>query len=65
MRDPTIVEVNAEIRKIKRAMKGNIDTRNGLKFLVPDCEFISEVGKMIEDQKEIIKCLERIKERLI
>lgn len=72
MRDPSIAEINAEIRKIKHIMKGNIDTRNGLKFLVRDCKFILDNSKFILDieqtieiQKEIIKCLQRIKEKLI
>ena len=65
MREPTISEVNAEIRKVKRDMKGNIDTRDGLKFLVPTSKFIAEVEQMIEHQKELIKCLETIKEKLL
>lgn len=66
-KDPTIPQINAEIRKVKKDMKGNEDVLNGLTFLCPGAapNFIEQVKTSIENQKEIIKCLESIKEKLL
>ncbi len=64
-KQPTLAEVNQEIRKIKRQMRGNNDVLAGLMMIDAKNEFIEEVTKMIEHQKEVINCLNCIREKLL
>ncbi len=65
MREPTLKEVNAEIRKVKRDIKANEEVRFALNLFTPTSKFVAEIDDAIEHQKEIIKCLETIKEKLL
>ena len=63
-RDPTLAEVNIEIRRIKRLIKINEEVIKGLKLIDKKLRFIPEMSSVVESQKEYLKCLEHIKEKL-
>lgn len=62
---PTLAQVNTEIRKVKLILSSNINCLEGIKWLGIAEDYVNEIERMIEHNKQYLKMLDTIKEKLI
>jgi len=63
MKEPTLREVNQEIKRMEKLLRGNQHTLQGLKFLCATLD-LTEFENTVRDQKKVIESLYEIRGKL-